>query len=611
MKNFTFLKCLLVIQAFFFMACEPEQDFLFQETAPVVHNFVINTNGDYFEDFENVSKTSYAGANVTFNDGEWYFEDALIGSLSGDSKNGTNSVRMRYNGIISMGYDLSDGIKTVSLQYAKYSRDAQTSFELYYSTDAGTTWTRSGSEIQVKKTSLETANFLINVQGKVRLEIRKTDGKSNRLNIDDIVVQSNPTTETGTFIDIAEDYESGSKGSYSAGIISLPSGNWYLEEALIGSLDNDRKTGLKSVRIRDYGILQMDYDVVGAQSVSLNHAVYGTNGASTWELQASIDGGVNWSKTGNTVTTSSINLELINFSVNFSENVRFRIVKLSGSGNRINIDDFTINGTSDTESGTGGGTVGEPTPSAGIHLTMVNPSGSLTDLNMPNNYLLEKEEYVMSYSRDKGTANWVSWHLDEAWLGSASRQNDFRSDNTLPSSWYQVNQTDYQYSGFDRGHLTPSADRTLSVDDNSNTFFMTNMMPQAPNNNRNTWANLESYCRSLLNGGYEIYIISGGYGIGGDGSAGYAEYIANGYVTVPSNTWKVIMILSDGDDDVNRVTSNTRIIAVDMPNSQNISSDWTQYRTTVDDIEVLTGYDFFALVPDNIENVIEASIDIL
>ncbi|WP_300441623.1 DNA/RNA non-specific endonuclease [Christiangramia sp.] len=605
MKKFTLLKCVFAIQALFFMSCEPDQGSLLPKTSFESYDFVLTAEGKYAEDFENASKTSYAGGSVAFSDGNWYFEDALIGSLSGDAKNGSQSVRMRNNGVITMGFDLPEGIKTLSLQHAKYNRDAQTSFELYYSTDAGATWIRSGSAVQVKKTRLETSIFTINVKGQVRIEIRKTDGKSDRLNIDDIIIEPNPSTQTGTLVDINEDYELGSKGSYAAGTVAFPSGTWYLEEALVGSLDNDRKTGLKSVRIRDYGILQMNYDVMGAQSVSLSHALYGTDASSSWELQASTNGGTNWARIGDIITTSSINLETATFSVDFTGSVRFRVVKLSGSGDRINIDDFIIGGTSEPETGTGGGS-----PALGeVHLTMGNPSAAISDINMPNNYLLQKEEYIMSYSRDRGTANWVSWHLDEAWLGSASRQNDFREDTTLPSGWYHVNETDYQYSGFDRGHVCPSADRTLSVDDNSNTFFMTNMMPQAPNNNRLGWASLESYCRSLLNGGYEIYIISGGYGIGGDGSAGYAEVIANGNVTVPSNTWKVIMIIPDGNDDVNRVNTNTRVIAVDMPNSQNIFSDWRQYKTTVDNIEALTGYDFFDLVPDNIENVIEANVD--
>lgn len=604
MKKFTLLRFLLFMQVLLFVTgCEPENEILNEEPAFAVQDFTLTATGDYLEDFENASKSSYAGASVSFADGNWYFQEALIGSLDSDAKNGFRSVRMRYNGVITMNFDLPDGAKSVSLSYAKYGRDNQTSFALYYSTDAGATWIKSGGEFTAKNTSLSMATFAINATGAIRFEIRKTDGKSERLNIDDISVVPNPVTNPVAG-NLVEDYEAGSKGSYTSGIVELPTGSWYLEEALLGTLDNDRKIGLKSARIRDYGVLQMNFDVNGAQNVSIAHAVYGSDGSSSWELQASKDGGSVWTAVGNSITSTSTSLGTVNFSVNYTGNVRFRIVKLSGSGNRLNIDDFSISGTTTVDPGGGGGIV-----SGAVHLTMGNPSGAVTDVTIPNNYLFEKEEYVMSYSRDKGTANWVSWHLDEAWLGSASRQNDFRADTSLPTSWYHVNENDYRYSGFDRGHMCPSADRTLSVDDNSNTFFMTNMVPQAPNNNRIGWAGLESYCRSMLSGGYEIYIISGGYGIGGDGSAGFANYIANGNVTVPSNTWKVIIIIPDGNNDVNRVTTSTRVIAIDMPNSQSVSSDWTKYKTTVDDIEAKTGYDFFDLVPDNIEDVIESSKD--
>ena len=608
MKNSIIFKYLLAMQVFLFVTgCSSDDAQLHDDSGYSEINFTLNAAGDYEEDFESASKYAYAGDVVSFAGGDWYFTDALTGSLSSDLKNGSQSVRMVSNGVITMNYDLPEGAKSLSLQYGKFGRDKQTSFQVYYSTDSGSSWTMLGSEVSVKKSFLETISFPMNVSGNLRFEIRKTDGTNERFNIDDIVVEPNPGTPAAELIDITEDYETGSKGSYAAGTIDLPTGVWNLEDALLGSLDNDRKTGSKSVRIRDYGILEMNYDVVGAQSVSFNHAVYGTDGSSSWELQASTDQGSSWSGIGAIQNSTSTSLEAVSFSVNYTENVRFRVVKLSGSGDRINIDDFVIGGTEDPGDGSGGG--GTPVVSGVVHLTMGNPSAATTDVSFPNNYLLDKEEYVMSYSRDKGTANWVSWHLDEAWLGSASRQNDFRSDSSLPSSWYQVGATDYQYSGFDRGHMCPSADRTLSVDDNSNTFFMTNMMPQAPSNNRYAWANLESYCRSMLDGGYEIYIVSGGYGLGGDGSNGYAEYLAAGKIQVPSNTWKVIMIMPDGTDDLNRVTTSTRVIAIDMPNSNSVNSDWTQYLTTVDDIEAATGYDFFDLVPDSIEDVIESNID--
>lgn len=145
--------------------------------------------------------------------------------------------------------------------------------------------------------------------------------------------------------------------------------------------------------------------------------------------------------------------------------------------------------------------------------------------------------------KDRGIPNWVSWHLDKGWLGTAPRQDDFRSDMSLPSGLYKVQATDYTGSGFDRGHNTPSADRTRTEEDNSATFLMTNMVPQAPENNQQTWANLESYWRKLAQEGNEFYIIMGNYGIGGSCSLGQKTTIADGKVTVPAKIWKVIVVI--------------------------------------------------------------------
>lgn len=117
------------------------------------------------------------------------------------------------------------------------------------------------------------------------------------------------------------------------------------------------------------------------------------------------------------------------------------------------------------------------------NLALRNPSGAVTSTSSPNNYQLVKDQYTLSYNRDQGKPNWVSWHLSSAWLGSTPRQDNFAADPDLPSGWYQVKATDYKGSGFDRGHDCPSADRTGSAADNSATFLMSNMMPQAPNNN--------------------------------------------------------------------------------------------------------------------------------
>lgn len=132
------------------------------------------------------------------------------------------------------------------------------------------------------------------------------------------------------------------------------------------------------------------------------------------------------------------------------------------------------------------------------HLQMGNPSQAALEVGNPSNYLLIKPQYVVSYNRDRGIPNWVSWQLNQNWLGTAKRQGDFRPDATLPSDWYRVRPSDYIGSGFDRGHVVSSEDRGRTIQNNSATFLMTNMLPQAPDSNRAVWANFEEYCRSLV-----------------------------------------------------------------------------------------------------------------
>jgi endonuclease G len=194
--------------------------------------------------------------------------------------------------------------------------------------------------------------------------------------------------------------------------------------------------------------------------------------------------------------------------------------------------------------------------------------------------------------------------LDPSWIGSTARQDDFRADATLPAGWYQVGSTSYSGSGYDRGHMCPSADRTASVADNSSTFLMTNMVPQAPNNNQGPWANMENYLRTLVTAGNELYIYSGGYGSQGTINAGH--------VNVPTRTWKVVVVIPQGSNDLSRVTSSTRVIAVDMPNSDALISrtaDWKTFRVSIDAVEAATGYDFLSKVSASIQSTLESTVD--
>lgn len=407
-----------------------------------------------------------------------------------------------------------------------------------------------------------------------------------------------------------EGFEAGGKTAYAAANVTLGTGSWFMDDALTGNLSTDRKTGSFSARVRNTGLVHMNFNKTGAGTVLIQHAVFGTDGSSTWQLWISTNNGSTWTQVGTTVTTSATTLQTATFTVNNSNAVRFEIRKVSGGANRLNLDNIQIGNfappptPTPTPSPTPSPTPTpspSPTPVAGEHLTMGNPSNAVTSVSQPANYLMEKTQYAMSYNRDNGESNWVSWHLDATWLGSAPRQNDFRADTTLPVGWYQVKATDYAGSGFDRGHMCPSADRTITITANSATFLMTNMIPQLPANNQGVWANLESYCRTLVSQGNELYIVSGGQGL--------QYFIANGHVAVPAQTWKVIIVLPNGTNDVSRVTTTTRTIAVVIPNSGSINSDWRTYRVSVDQVEAVTGFDFFSNVPAGIQAAIEGTVD--
>jgi endonuclease G, mitochondrial len=260
----------------------------------------------------------------------------------------------------------------------------------------------------------------------------------------------------------------------------------------------------------------------------------------------------------------------------------------------------------------GAGTAAPYPPS--VHLTMGNPSGATASLAFPNNYLMEKPTYSLSYNRDKGTPNWVSWHLDSSWYGTLARVDTFRPDPKVDPSWYRVQAFDYSGSGFDRGHMTPNADRDNQnrIPINQETYLMSNMVPQAPDNNQGPWAAFEAYLRTQADAGNELYIVSGPAGVGGTGSnGGVTTTLANGNITVPSSTWKVVLVLPAATgDDTARVTCSTRTIAVQMPNTQGIrGDDWHTFLTTIDHIEALTGYDFYSNLPPAVQACIEAGTD--
>jgi endonuclease G, mitochondrial len=235
-----------------------------------------------------------------------------------------------------------------------------------------------------------------------------------------------------------------------------------------------------------------------------------------------------------------------------------------------------------------------------VHLRLGNPSQATADpITNGNNFLIPSPQYTISYNNAKHTPNWVSWQLNSGWTGDTPRQNNFRPNPALPSNWYKVKASDYTGSGYDRGHMVPSADRDRSVADASATYLMTNIVPQAPDNNQGPWAEFEIYCRTLVNkGGKELAIITGPYGSKG--------VLAKGKVNIPETVWKVVVIM----DSPGQVDEKTRVLALEMPNTQGIrEANWRDYRVSVDSIESKTGYDLLSNLPSDLQKKLESQAD--
>lgn len=192
-----------------------------------------------------------------------------------------------------------------------------------------------------------------------------------------------------------------------------------------------------------------------------------------------------------------------------------------------------------------------------------------------NDQYLCKTNYAIHYRNDTKTAEYAVEHLDLLDItGPATRENDFRADKEIPFK-YQALLTDYAGRPYDRGHLVPAADNKINDDVMSESFFLSNMIPQVPNNNRGIWRILEEKTRDLALT-KDVYVISGT--IYDDG---YIT-IGSGKVGVPSKLWKVIYNNTDKTG-----------IAFVFPNAALPVADMPKYAVSISEVENVTGINFF------------------
>jgi endonuclease G len=438
-----------------------------------------------------------------------------------------------------------------------------------------------------------------------------------------------------------ETFETGSKGAYETADVALTTGPWLFTNGLIGSTDQDHKAGEHAARLRAGGRLTMQFDApAGIRKISILSAAYGQDGPSTWELWVSRDHGRTWQRNGLPQTASGPTLRPSLFAGLANEPLRLEIRKTDAGKNRLNLDDIRLETTggavapvpasrpATTSSDDYFKNRNTPAPTTSIpatkpprqvpgtaadndNLLLGNPSGATSDPANATNYLLIHPQYATGYNAQRGIPVWTSWHVGRRDLTKAApRQDDFRPDPALPRQFYQVTPKSYAGSGFDKGHNCPSGDRTASLDDNSATFLMSNMVPQASANNQQTWAHLEEYTRSQVTGGQEAYVVMGSYGRGGTGKNGPASTIDQGRVSVPARIWKVVVFLPEGSNDLQRIAAGqARVVAIDTPNDNSISPDWTQYLTSVDKIEAASGLDILSALPAATQAQLQKLVD--
>ncbi len=207
--------------------------------------------------------------------------------------------------------------------------------------------------------------------------------------------------------------------------------------------------------------------------------------------------------------------------------------------------------------------------------------------------LVHHEGYSLCYAEAYEQPYWVSYRLTSDNIrGAAERENDFRPDPDVTTG--SAVPEDYRGSGYDRGHLAPAADFKHSPDRMSESFFMSNMSPQAPDFNRGIWETLESRVREWVRRDKMYYVVTGPVLKRGLPKIGKRNQVA-----VPEQYYKIILHLRSPD---------ARAIAFLMRN-EGSEKPLKSFAVSIDQVEKTTGLDFFPQLPDELEDQLESSVD--
>lgn len=208
--------------------------------------------------------------------------------------------------------------------------------------------------------------------------------------------------------------------------------------------------------------------------------------------------------------------------------------------------------------------------------------------------ILRRTGFTISYNQELRLPNWVAWHLTaDHTTGPYKRAGvAFQEDEDVPEP--RVNTYDYQQSGYDRGHMCPSADNRWNEEAQRQCFLMTNICPQLHALNDGDWKVMEEQCRDWAEKYGDVYIVCGPILL-----RQRHKRIGTHKVTVPEAFFKVVLCTSGTPKAIGFIYRN-----------QKGRKATSEYVNTVDEVERITGIDFFAALPDSIEARVERSCDL-
>ncbi len=278
---------------------------------------------------------------------------------------------------------------------------------------------------------------------------------------------------------------------------------------------------------------------------------------------------------------------------------------VSGKGNRSSQSSSSSKTSSSSSSSSSSSGKNAPSSSSGS-TELAIASGRLTNLsqqaalelvrcaplkNRPEQLLVRKA-YVASFNSKTLMPNWVGWRLTKAHASGTIKRDGvpFMPDNDVDEA-YRVTTYDYQRSGYDRGHMCPAADNQWSMEAMEQCFLMTNMCPQNHSLNAGDWNEMEQQCRKWAQRFGEVYIVSGPIVY----KKSKTRIGQHHKVTVPDAFFKVVACFKGSPKGIGFIYKN------DAGNKQK-----ADYVNTIDQVERITGLDFFPALPDDVERQVES-----